>query len=67
MDQVPSFRPDRAHFGVLSGITVAGRQQMANSAARAVLIVDYVGLNGASAVNSSPTPKEKAFIPDDGG
>lgn len=35
---------------------------MANSAARAVFIVDYVGLNGAFAVNSSPTLREKALV-----
>lgn len=67
VDQVSSFRPDRAHFGILSGITLVGRQQMANSAARAVFIVDYVGLNGAFAVNSSPTPKEKASVREYGG
>lgn len=66
-DQVSSFRPDRAHFGILSGITLAGRQQMANSAARAVFIVDHVGLNGAFAVSSSPTPKEKALVREYGG
>lgn len=34
---------------------------MAHSAARAMLIVDYVGLNGVFAVSSSPTMK-KAFV-----
>lgn len=54
-------------LGFFQGITLAGRQQMASSAARAVFIVDYVGLNGAFAVNSSPTPKEKAFVREYGG
>lgn len=34
---------------------------MAHSAARAMLIVDYVGLNGVFAVSSCPTMK-KAFV-----
>lgn len=34
---------------------------MAHGAARAMLIVDYVGLNGVSAVSSFPTMK-KAFV-----
>lgn len=34
---------------------------MAHSAARAMLIVDYAGLNGVFAVSSSPTMK-KAFV-----
>lgn len=34
---------------------------MAHSAARAMLIVDYDGLNGVLAVSSSPTMK-KAFV-----
>lgn len=34
---------------------------MAHSAARAMLIVDYAGLNGVFAVSSSPTMK-KVFV-----
>lgn len=33
---------------------------MADSAARAMLIVDYGGLNGVFAVSSSPTPRKKS-------
>lgn len=59
VDQVSSFRPDRPTLGFFQGL----RQQMANGAARAVLIVDYVGLNGAFAVSSSPTIREHGGQP----
>lgn len=61
MNKVFSSRQDRLHFRILSGITLSGLQQMAHSAARAMLIVDYDGLNGVLAVSSSPTMK-KAFV-----
>lgn len=62
VDEVSSFGQDCAHFRILSGIKLSGLQQMANNTARAMFIVDHVGLNGAFAVNSPPTPNKKAFV-----
>lgn len=60
-NKVFSSRWDWLHFRILWGITLSGLQQMAHSAARAMLMVDYVGLNGVFAVSSSPAMK-KVFI-----